>query len=203
VSAFVRLERVSVEPMSKRVICLSHSEGTGGAEIGRLVAERLGYRYADDEIVSAAAHSAGFYPEAVALAESRKTGRSVEVDFGRAEKTDKLRDLICAAIVTTAAEGDVVIVAHAASFALVDRDDVLRVLVTGSPEARSRSVGEAEGLDAKAAARIVKESDRGRGAYLKRFYDVDDELSTHYDLVVNSDRVSPQKAVQTIVAAAA
>jgi cytidylate kinase len=185
-----------------RVICVSHAEGSGGAEIARLVAERLGYRYADDEIVSSAAQVAGFLPEAVALAESRKTGRSVEVDFGRSEKTDKLRDLICAAIVTTADEGDVVIVAHAASYALPGREDVLRVLVIASPETRAAAIGKAEGLEPRAAARIVKESDKGRSAYIKRFYEVDRELPTHYDVVVNSDRLAPAAAVQAIVTAA-
>lgn len=41
--------------MSKRVICISRTLASGGEEIGRLVAERMGFRYVDDEIVVAAA----------------------------------------------------------------------------------------------------------------------------------------------------
>lgn len=185
------------------VICLSHAEGAGGPEIARLVADRLGLRYADDEIVVAAARAEGIYPEAVSLAESRKAGRRVEVDFGRAEPTERLRGLIREAIDAAAEVGDVVLVAHAASFALAGRDGVLRVLVTASPGTRAARVAEAERLDGKAAARVVRESDRGRAAYLERFYGVGRELPTHYDLVVNTDRLAPEAAAEAIVRAAA
>jgi dephospho-CoA kinase len=44
-----------------------------------------------------------------------------------------------------------VIVSHAASYALADRDNVLRVLVTASPEARRRRLAETNSLDEKQA----------------------------------------------------
>ena len=37
---------------------------------------------------------------------------------------------------------------------------------------------------------MVKDSDAGRRDYLKRFYSVDRESPTDYDLVVNTDHVS-------------
>jgi len=157
----------------------------------------------DDEIILAAARRQNLYPEAVSQAESRGTGRKLEVDFHRFEQTDAVRDLIREAILATADEGDVVIVAHAASFALADRESVLRVLVTASTERRLRRLSEAEGLDQKSAEKVLKESDKGRDAYLKRFYGVGRELPTHYDLVVNTDRFAPEEAVETIVQAAA
>jgi len=55
------------------VICVSHIEGTGGQEIGRLLAERVKFRYVDDEIILAAARTENLYPEAVSEAESRST----------------------------------------------------------------------------------------------------------------------------------
>jgi len=183
------------------VVCISHAEGAGGPDVGRLVAEELGYRYADEEIIAVAARERGLYPEAVLLAESRTAGRSIDVDFSRIEKTETLRELIREAIAETAGDAGVVIVAHAASYALAGRGDVLRVLVTASAETRSRRISEAEELDEKLAAKIVKESDKGRAAYIDRFYDVDHELPTHYDLVVNTDHLSRETAVRLIVTA--
>ena len=49
----------------------------------------------------------------------------------------RLRVLIRETIEQTAAQGNVVIVAHAASHALPQRSDALRVLVTASPETRA------------------------------------------------------------------
>ncbi len=189
--------------MPASVICISHTEGAGGHEIGRLLAERVGFRYVDDGIVVEAARSKQLYPEAVSLAESRRAGRQLEVDFHRFERTETVRELIREAILATAEAGNVIIVAHAASYALTDREGVLRLLVTASSEQRVLRLAAAEGLDAKAAAKALSESDKGRAAYLKDFYGVTRELPTDYDLVLNTDRVAAETAVETIVQAAA
>jgi cytidylate kinase len=188
--------------MPASVICISHAEGAGGPEIGRLLAERVQFRYVDDGIIFDAARVAGLYPEAVSEAEAPDAGRQLEVDFHRFEQTETLRELIRNAILATADEGKVVIVAHAASFALADRESVLRVLVTASDENRLLRVSESAGLDAKSTANLVRDSDNGRDAYLKKFYGVSHELPTHYDLVVNTDRIATEQAVEAIARAA-
>jgi Cytidylate kinase-like family len=37
------------------VVCVSHTTGAGGEEVGKLVADQLGYLYVDEEIVARAA----------------------------------------------------------------------------------------------------------------------------------------------------
>jgi len=49
---------------------------------------------------------------------------------------------------------------------------------------------------------MIAESDAARAAYVKRFYGVGDELSTHYDLVLNSDSL-PIELMSDLVARAA
>ena len=188
--------------MSVSVICVSHADGALGRDVGRLVADALGFHYADEEIVVAAAREKRLFPEAVAMAETRGVGRSLEVDFGRYERTETLRDLIRDAVTAAAEEGRVVIVAHAASYALTDRSDVLRVLVTASASTRADRIAAAEGIDAKRAVKELAESDRGRAAYLQRFYGVKTELPSDYDLVLNTDRLPLDVAAAAVVAAA-
>ena len=86
--------------------------------------------------------------------------------------------------------------------ALGGRDGVLRVLVTASPETRARRVGDAAGLDERQAGRMVKDADAARADYLKRFYKVERELPTHYDLVVNTDVLGEEQAASLVVHAA-
>jgi cytidylate kinase len=188
--------------MAASVICISHAQGAAGQEIGKLVAERAGFRYVDEGIIGAAARADGLFPEAVSLAETRGAKRQLEVDFNRFERTDKLRQLIRDAIHATAGEGNVVIVAHAASFALAGQGGALRVLITASDDTRTQRIAEANGYDAKAAGKELKDSDKGRAAYLKHFYDVAHEQPTHYDLVLNTDQLPLPAAVAAIVAAA-
>jgi cytidylate kinase len=116
--------------------------------------------------------------------------------------SDELRSLIRVAIDETADRGNVVIVAHAASHALADRDDVLRVLVTASPEVRCARIAAEQGLSEKDAAREIAASDANRSDYLRRFFGEKDELPTHYDIVVNTDRLSTSAAAAVVTAAA-
>ena len=113
-----------------------------------------------------------------------------------------LRTLIRKSIVETADRGDVVIVSHAASYALTGRPDVLRVLVTASRETRVARAVAAGSVDEKRAAKVIAEDDAGRAAYLKQFYGVDAELPTHYDLAINSDTISPAVIAELVVGAA-
>ena len=121
---------------------------------------------------------------------------------GRSLPTDAdLQLLIKQVLASLADEGSVVIVAHAASFALAGQD-VLRVFVTASTETRAQRVAAAKDIDLRAAARVLKEEDANRADYLKRFYGVEREQPTHYDLVVNTDVLTPERAVGTVLAAA-
>jgi cytidylate kinase len=188
--------------MDATVICISHAEGADGAAVGRAVASMLGYTFADDAIVSEAARSAGIFAESLSYAERKDAKRSIEVDFGRIEKTENLRELIKDAIGTAADRGRIVITSHAASFALADREEVLRVFVTAPDETRAARLAESEGIDAKRAARELSESDKGRASYLERFYGVKNERATDYDLVVNTEKLGAVAAASLIAAAA-
>jgi cytidylate kinase len=184
------------------VVCISHTDGAEGRAVGEAVAALLGFRFADEAIVVDAARAEGLLPESVSFAERREAGRSVEVDFGRIERTENLRDLITAAVVRTAEEGEVVIVSHAASYPLAKRPGVLRVLVVASEATRQERVADFDGVDAKEARKRLSASDKGRAAYLERFYGVKRELPTDYDVVVNTDRMNIAEAAQVIAAAA-
>jgi cytidylate kinase len=123
-------------------------------------------------------------------------------EWARTAPTDAdLRALIGDVLRSFADQGSVVIVSHAASFALGGRE-VLRVLVTASDETRARRVSETSGTDERDAARQVKTEDGARADYLKRFYGVDRELPTHFDIVINTDALTTEQAADLIASAA-
>jgi cytidylate kinase len=205
--------------MSCRVICISGTEGAGAADVAEAAAALLGFRVVDEEIVARAAREAGVDPGVVADVERRRSfiARLLD-DLGPTStlatagftgvlpsaddlSSDDLRALVRAAVEETAAVGDVVILAHASSFALTGRDDALRVLVTASTERRRQRVVEARSLDARDAEKVVEDADAARADYLRRFYDVRTELPTHYDLVVNTDQLDPERAAEVVVRA--
>jgi cytidylate kinase len=212
--------------MPAKVVCISRTLAAGGEEIGQAVAERLGYRVIDAEIIQRAAEKAEVDPTKVAQAEQRQSlvRRLIssiafaepsgamplqsyvvypEAAFAAGQTLEgRLRGLIREVIEEVASEGQAVIVAHAASMALAGRQGVLKVLVTASPELRAERLIWASGLARSAAEIAVRNSDRDRADYFRRFYSLDQELPTHYDLVVNTDQLTPEQVVKLIVAAA-
>lgn len=213
--------RPSVVLVPCSVICISRLSGSGGDDVGRLVAERLAFLHVDEEIVARAAARGGISAADVADEERRKSltarilgsifdggsgamalGVSVPVMTGEEPGSSEIQALIREAIEQTAARGDVVITAHAASHALEPSASILRVLVTASPATRALRVSKEAGVDIAKAERTLKTADAARRDYLKRFYNVAEELPTQYDLVVNTDLISLEQAAAIVVAAA-
>jgi hypothetical protein len=208
--------------MARSVICISRALGAAGEEVGRLSADRLGFRCLDGEILARAAEKGDVDSATVADAEQRRSlaRRLLEAMAGSTAMAPEayaytgpgeitigsshelVRSLIRDAIDEAATEGDVVIVAHAASHALAGREGVLRVLVTGSPDVRADRVAKASGGDGDSARRQIADGDRARASYLSRFYGVGDEQPTQYDLVLNTDVLTSQQASEIVVSAA-
>ncbi|HMD57590.1 MAG TPA: cytidylate kinase-like family protein [Solirubrobacteraceae bacterium] len=205
--------------MRYRTVCISSEDGTGALGAASLAARSLGLRVIDEDIVTKAAVEAGVDRDVVADVEQRKskltrlleglgpagmgtTGYIVPEAAAYAQPpSDELKGLIRSVIEETAAAGGVMIVSHAASLALADREDVLRVFLTASPDTRRSRMAASLDLDENEAARMIKRSDAGRADYIKRFYGTQ-ELPTDYDLVINTDRLTPEEASQLILQAA-
>lgn len=207
--------------MGYGVVCISSQDGAGAAEASRLVAETLGFGLIDEDILTRAAVEAGVEREVVADVERRKSAvikilegfgpanvgvggivmMPQDVGYGR-PASDELRGLIRSVIEDMATAGSVVIVAHAASLALAAREDALRVFITASLETRQRRLADSLEVDEKEAAKVIKRSDAGRADYIKRFYRIAAELPTHYDLVINTDKLTPDDAARLVIDAA-
>jgi cytidylate kinase len=121
---------------------------------------------------------------------------------GALQGTEHYRQLIRDVVRDTARQGNVVIVAHAAAMALAGEQGVLRILVTASPEARAKRLAEARKFSVEEAQAEIKDSDKSRRDYFRSFYDVREELPTHYDIVVNTDVLGVEGIVEALVAAA-
>lgn len=199
------------------MVCISSQDGAGARQAAQLVASWLGFRLIDEDIVTRVAVEAEVDQDVVADVERRKSRllRVVEgvgstglgaglvpgadiVSQGE-PASEELRGMIRSVIEDTAASGSAVIVSHAASLALAEREDVLRVLVTAPQQTRERRLAETLAVDEKEAARALKRSDAARGDYIKRFYGISAELPTHYDLVINTEKLTPEHAARLIV----
>ena len=203
--------------MNTSVISISRAMAAGGDEVARTVAGKMDFRFMDDEIIERAAEKAGVSPATIASVERtpslidrilKHLGSSpIEAGHGAyvpavLDASETFEDLIAQVIRETAQAGKVVILAHGASIALRDVPGVFRTLVTGSSEVRASRLARRGNIQESDARKEIDKSDRARREFLQRLYNVQHELPSHYDLVVNTDRISATAAADLIATAA-
>jgi cytidylate kinase len=209
--------------METRVITIARQVGTGGEDVARIVAAATGYRLLDYRVVQEAAQEAGVSPETVSDAEHKPSfftriieglarnpatpasgqwGEPINIAATPLLTSMDYRLLIQRVVEDFAAQGDVVFLGHGAQFMLKSRADVLRVLISGSAEARTRRLMSSMATDEAKARELVQRTDRERVAYFRTYYDEDWLGCSGYDLVVNTDRLEPRQAADVILTAA-
>lgn len=198
--------------MAYTVIAIARTLSASGETIGRTIAAECGMRYVDNEIIDQAAALIGVTEKDLAQAEIETRKSLVERIFESFAPASTAADVavtqalermpgyervIIDVIQRTASEGNVVIVAHGAAIALADMKGVLRILVTASAETRADRLMEL-GRGKTTAERLIRESDESRAEFLRRFYGLEMESPTDYDLVVNTDRVGTDEVAALI-----
>jgi cytidylate kinase len=111
-------------------------------------------------------------------------------------------DLLTSVITEYAARGQAMIVGRGGQMILRRQPGVLHVQVIARFETRVYNIIQREEVKWREAAHRVRLSDEQRAGYLRRFYNVDWLDSSLYDLVINTDRIPSEVAVEMIIQAA-
>lgn len=208
--------------MAQKLITFARELGSGGEEVARRVAERLGIPLLDREIISRAASLAGVSEETILEAEKVPSflNRMIEL-LGRypvaAElvgpttdlppvpplSTEQYRSLIEDVIRGIAARGDALILGHAGQMALKDVRGILRVYVCAPWHLRLARIMGAENLDRQAAEKRLKSNDKQLAEFYQAHYRVNWQAPHLYDLILNTERFTPEEAAEVVLRAAA
>ncbi len=113
---------------------------------------------------------------------------------------DKQRYLayVEATILELAARDNVILGGRGAIILLSRMRNVLRVRITAPEAVRAARVENEQGLTLEAAIEAVQESDQERGARVKFLYHVEWSDPALYDLVLNTERLTVQRAARLI-----
>ncbi len=176
------------------IITISREMGSGGIPIAHKVAEELGYRLIDGETIMAAAEAYGLSPEAVEQADE-KPPHFVDTLDSKQFLDLHLIELI---ILEAALKGNVVIYGRGGQDLLKEISSVLRTRIIAPFEDRVERWSEREWLDPDRARYLVRKSDQQRAGFIKYYFDRDWEDSVHYDLTINTQRLSEEMAVKII-----
>ncbi len=200
------------------VITVQRGYGSGGDDVAKEIANRLGLPMYDREITSRVAVQAGVSEEALVEA-ARSPGlltRMAEL-LARYPMDDLLswsmaglppapapthesyRRLIDDFIRSIADREDCVILGHGAQVVLREHPRVLRCFLTASTPYRVQRVMAQDGLSRKEAEKVVEEHDRDWRMFFQNQYGVEWLNTTNYDLVINLSRLGHDAAVDMIL----
>lgn len=98
---------------------------------------------------------------------------------------------------TIAMHGNAIIVGRGGNFVL-PREAGLRVLVTAPQKQRARRYAELGKLGLRQAARELDMMDGKREQFLRTHFKYGEHEEEHYDLVINTERVDPERAATVI-----
>jgi cytidylate kinase len=197
------------------IITIGREFGSGGREIARKVAEKLGIKMYDKELISMIAKSSGMSEDVLhevdetavnsflyALSSGAFSGTPmVSAGVSSLPITDKAF-INCSNIIKEIAEKEsCVIVGRCAESVLKGRVNLLTVFVHADTEQRIDRICEHENISRDAAASVIKRADKKRAAYHNYYSDTRWGARSAYDLCINS-RIGTEAAAEMIVQAA-
>jgi len=196
--------RHAEERRSEPTITVSRQYGARGADLARLVAERLGFQCWDQELVHEMASHVGVPDTLMAsLDEHRANAIREAIDLFRAGPVvtagDYRRELL-RVIHSLGAHGRAVIVGRGAHYVL-DPATTLRVRVVCALPIRVAGLAQRRGLTGEAARAELARVDAERADFMRDNYGRDITDPSDYDLVVNTGTLALDQAVDVVQAA--
>ena len=126
--------------------------------------------------------------------------------FGEAEPADlderRYIRTITGVIEALAEGGNVVLLGRGSPVILRDRPGTLHVLAMAPPDLRVQRVALREEISVEEAKRRAHEVDRGRAAFHRKFFKVDADDPSLFDLVIHTRRLSFEAGAELVVLAA-
>lgn len=187
------------------IITIGRQHGSGGHDIARALANRLGISCYDKEIVDEAAEGSNFSREVVNSFDEKRVAPFIahEPHYFGIHDGFRLNMQVAAAqfdaIRSLAEKGDSIFVGRCADYVLRGRDDMLRVFIMGDLPTRIRTIEKRYSLDEDQAKKLIREVDKDRSSFYRYYTDQIWGEAGNYDLCIDSGQIGTEGAVQVIV----
>lgn len=196
----------------KKIITVTRQFGSGGREIGKKLAEKLGIDFYDKELISLAAKESGVSPEVFENVDETATNSlmySLSMglysygngfsSMGDLPVNDRLYILQHKIIKELAEKGPMVVVGRCADYVLSDRDDLVKVFIYADIDSRIKRAVERREIDPARAKQAVLKADKSRANYYSFYSGKKWGLPDNYDLCINTTNLSIEQAVDVII----
>lgn len=182
------------------VITISREYGSGGRYIGRLVADKLGIKFYDRDLVEKLSEKTGLSTEYIENNE-QKRGVLDALNNGcyyNLTNADELFVQESELIKDVAQNESCVIIGRCSDFILKDNKDVINIFVYSTMENKINRAIEKYGLSKKDAEKEIENIDKLRSNHYKHYTGKVWGDNDNYDLCINSDTFGVEKAADMI-----
>lgn len=191
------------------VITVGRQYGSGGREIGTMLAEKLGIAYYDDMLLKEAAKESGLCEDLFYSFDERPKSflYSVAMDpysfsMNHVMPKGSIEQQVYLATYDTikklADKGPCVLIGRCADYALKDRDDVINLFITAPLENRIERVARRNGITRDEAKERIKRTDKSRASYYNYYSSKDWGDAKSYDLCIDSSLLGIEGTVELL-----
>ena len=180
----------------KNVIAIGRQFGSGGHDIGKALAEKLGYDFYDAEIIQMTAGTTGYTPEFIKKNEEIMTNsllydlvNQMYLNTDRQDEApkDKIFEAECQVVRNLAKKGNCVIVGRCADYVLRNSENCLKVFFSAPLASRIRRVAQRQNISEREAKATVQKNEKLRADnyryYTRRMWGA----AGNFDLSLNTD----------------
>ena len=180
----------------KNVITIGRQFGSGGHDIGKILAEKLGYDFYDAEIIQMTAGTTGYTPEFIKKNEEIMTNSLIydlvnqmylNADMQDEAPKDKIFEAECQVVRNLAKKGNCVIVGRCADYVLRNSGNCLKVFFSAPLVSRIRRVAQRQNISEGEAKATVQKNEKLRADnyryYTRRMWGA----AGNFDLSLNTD----------------
>jgi cytidylate kinase len=197
------------------IITLGRRIGAGGLEIAHTLADSLGIKVYDKELIEIAARESGLAPDFFEKTDEvpASKGRFARFFGQRSSNYVDTRSYVQDSAISEdglfktqsdiirqlADAGSGIFVGRCADYVLRDREGMLSVFITADWEDRVARIVEKRGLSEKEAEKYIDHGERRRASYYNYYTFKDWGDSASYDLCLNSSRFGIKGCVDIII----
>ena len=182
------------------VITISREYGSGGRYVGRLIADKLGIKFYDKEIITKLAEKTGLSEEYIESNEQKKellANLNNGYYFGLSnsdelflEETKLIKEL--------ASKESCVIIGRCADVMLKDRKNVLKVFIYSNMEDKIKRATEFYNLDTEKAQKEITRIDKLRSNHYKYYTEKEWNNHSNYDICINTATLGVEKTADLV-----
>ena len=178
------------------VITISRLVGSKGTLIGKEVAKRMNYAYADRELIQEIMNQYGevkfkdIYDSKLSLWDRYSGIRNGMLDFFKK------------VMLSIAKSGNVIIIGRGSFVSLGQYEDVLGTMIFAPMDVRIKAIMEMRDIsDPEKAEKYIKQKEEIRQSFIEHTYNIKWNRIDNFDMVFNTGKLSPELVIDTMVLA--